>query len=309
MSGSNEEMLFGCLDSLHSTLKGSRYSWSVTVTCNDSGTGLAGRVRARYPDVTVMQNEKPLGFAANHNRVLRSSRARFVWLLGDDLVILPGAIQGVTEFMNRPGSSRVGVVSPKLQNPDGSLQPSTHRFPSMPEMLFGHSELPELLAGRRILKTFGHQARSGNGSSDFLKHDGPAEVDTLDGSCVALRMKAVRQVGPMVEAANTGGEETEWHRRFKEQGWKVVYFADASVIHYGSQTGRDRSRNLNPAYLKGALFFFKTGSSPVTYGLFCAMLTGISVMRAAYALAAGHTSGVNAAKRYAAVAWSGLRRA
>ena len=308
VSGSNEEMLFGCLDSLHKTLKESQFSWSVTVTCNEAGTGLAGRVRARYPDVTVIQNEKPLGFAANHNRVLRSSHARYVWLLNDDLLILPGAIQGVTEFMDRPGSARVGVASPKLLNPDGSLQPSTYGFPSMPQILLAHSGLRELPVTDRILEIAAPYLRSREGSSRFWAHDRTVEVDTLRGACVAMRMKAVRQVGPMVEVAIVGGEETEWHRRFKEQGWKVVYFPEASVIHYGSQTVRDGSRNLYPEYLKGALYFFKTGRSSATYALFCATLLGMFGARAAYSWATRDKSGVNVAKRYAEVAWGGLRR-
>lgn len=306
VSGSNEEMLFGCLDSLYKTMKGSRYVWSVTVTCNDSGTGLAGRVRAQYHDATVVQNDQPLGFAANHNRVLRSSHARYVWLLNDDLLILPDTIQRVTEYMDQAGSARVGVVSPKLLNPDGSLQPSTYGFPSMPQILLAHSGLREMPVTDRILGLAAPYLRSREGSSRYWAHDRIVEVDTLRGACVAMRMKAVRQVGPMVEVAIVGGEETEWHRRFKEQGWKVVYFPDASVIHYGSQTVRDGSRNLYPEYLKGALYFFKTGRSSATYGLFCATLLGMFGVRAAVSWARRDRSGLNVARRYAGVAWSGL---
>lgn len=308
VSGSNEAMLFGCLDSLYKTMKGTSCAWSVTVTCNDAGTGLAGRVRAQYQDATVLQNDGPLGFAANHNRVLRSSHARYVWLLNDDLLILPGAIQKVTDYMDQPGSVRVGVVSPRLLNPDGSLQPSTYGFPSMPQILLAHSGLRELYVTDRVLEFAAPYLRSKDGSSRYWAHDRTIEVDTLRGACVAMRMKAVRQVGPMVEVAIVGGEETEWHRRFQEQGWKVVYFPEASVIHYGSQTVRDGSRNLYPEYLKGALYFFKTGRSPATYGVFCAALLGMFGLKAAYSWATRDGSGLNVARRYASVAWSGLTR-
>ena len=307
VSGANEEMLFGCLDSLYKTMKGTSYSWTVTVTCNEAGTGLAGRVRASYPDSIVVQNQAPLGFAANHNRILKSSRARYVWLLNDDLLVLPDTIERVTEYMDRPGSSRIGVASPKLLNPDGSLQPSTYGFPSMPQILLAHSGLRELPVTDRILGLAAPYLRSGDGASRFWAHDRIVEVDTLRGACVAMRMKAVHQVGLMVEVALVGGEETEWHRRFHEQGWKVVYFPDASVIHYGSQTVRDGSRNLYPEYLKGALYFFKTGRSTPTYALFCATLLGMFGARAAYSWATRDQSGLNVARRYAEVAWSGLR--
>lgn len=307
VSGSNVEMLFGCVDSLIATMKGSRYTWSVTITCNATSEGLAARLRAIYPEAMIIDNDSQRGFAANHNRVLRVSRARYVWLLNDDLLILPDVVQKVTAFMDRAESSRVAAVSPRLLNPDGSLQPSTYGFPSMPQILLAHSGLRELKATDAIMARLAPVLRSREGSSRYWAHDKTVEVDTLRGACVAMRMKAVRQVGPMVEVAIVGGEETEWHRRFHEHGWKVVYFADASVIHYGSQTVRDGSRNLYPEYLKGALYFFRTGKARASYPLFCAALLGMFGARTAFAWARRNKSDVNVARRYASVAWDGLR--
>lgn len=308
VSGSSEEMLFGCLESLHSTMQGSTYVWSVTVTCNTPGSGLAGRLRALHPEMSLIDNHEPRGFAANHNRVLRISRARYVWLLNDDLLILPDAVRLVTEYMDKTQNAKVAAVSPRLLNPDGSLQPSTYGFPSMPQILLAHSGLRELPVIDRILAAVAPVMRSREGSSRFWAHDRTVEVDTFRGACVAMRMDAARQVGPMVEVAIVGGEETEWHRRFKEHGWKVVYFPEASVIHYGSQTVRDGSRNLYPEYLKGALYFFKTGRGPISYSAFCASLLAMFGIKSAVALLKRDTAAKNIADRYAAVAWAGLFR-
>ena len=307
VSGSNEEMLFGCLESLTKTMRDSRYVWAVTVTCNTPGTGLAARLRARHPEFAVIDNDTPRGFAANHNRVVRGCRARYVWLLNDDLLILPDAIRLVTEFMDRPENARVGVASPRLLNPDGTLQPSTYGFPSMPQILLAHSGLRELPVTDSLLGRLAPMLRAREGSSRYWAHDKTVEVDTLRGACVAMRMKAVRQVGPMVEVAIVGGEETEWHRRFHEQGWKVMYYPETSVIHYGSQTVRDGSRNLYPEYLKGALYFFRTGKGRASYSLFCASLLAMFGVRTAVAVLTRNQGGIAVAKRYAAVAWDGLR--
>lgn len=307
VSGSNEQMLFGCVDSLIASMKGSRYSWSLTITCNATSEGLAARLRAMYPEALIIDNVTSKGFAANHNRVLNGSRARYVWLLNDDLLIMDDVVDKVTDFMERSENSRVAVVSPKLLNPDGSLQPSTYGFPSMPQMLLAHSGLRELKVTDALLSKAAPILRGREGSSRYWAHDRTVEVDTLRGACVAMRMKAVRQIGPMVEVAIVGGEETEWHRRFQENGWKVIYFADASVIHYGSQTVRDGSRNLYPEYLKGALYFFKTGKGKATYALFCAALLGVFGARTSFAWITRNRSKLSVAQRYAKVAWDGLR--
>ena len=308
VSGSNEEMLFGCLESLTKTMKGSRHAWSVTVTCNTPGSGLAGRLRARYPNLNIIDNDVSRGFAANHNRVLRLCRARYLWLLNDDLLLLPDCVRLVTEFLDRPDNARVGVASPRLLNPDGSLQPSTYGFPSMPQILLAHSGLREHRVTDSLLSRVAPVLRSREGSSRYWAHDKTIEVDTLRGACVAVRMKAARQVGPMTEVAIVGGEETEWHRRFHEQGWKVVFYPEASVIHYGSQTVRDGSRNLYPEYLKGALYFFKTGRGPAIYSVFCASLLAMFGARAALSWVTRNRSAADLARRYATVAWEGLRR-
>lgn len=308
VSGSNEEMLFGCLESLTKTMKGSRYGWGVTVTCNTPGSGLAGRLRARYPDASIMDNDVSRGFAANHNRVLRLCRARYLWLLNDDLLILPDAIRLVTKFLDRPENARVGVASPRLLNPDGTLQPSTYGFPSMPQILLAHSGLREHRLTDALLSRVAPVLRSREGSSRYWAHNKTIEVDTVRGACVAIRMKAARQVGPMVEVAIVGGEETEWHRRFHQYGWKVVFYPEASVIHYGSQTVRDGSQNLYPEYLKGALYFFRTGRGPAIYSMFCTGLLAMFGVRTAFAWVRRNPSDVNVARRYAAVAWDGLRR-
>ena len=307
VSGSNEEMLFACIDSLASTMKGTRYTWSLTITSNAGGSSLPARLRAEYPEANIIDNREQRGFAANHNRVLRVSRARYLWLLNDDLLILPDAIRKIIEYMDKPENARVAVVSPRLLNPDGSLQPSTYGFPSMPQILLAHSGLRELKVTDAIVKRLAPVIRSREGSSRYWAHDQVVDVDTLRGACVAMRMKAVRQVGPMVEVAIVGGEETEWHRRFHEQGWRVVYYPEASVIHYGSQTVREGPQNLYPEYLKGALYFFRTGKARATYPIFCASLLAVFGVRAAVAWISRNKSRGNLARRYAAVAWDGLR--
>jgi GT2 family glycosyltransferase len=307
VSGSNEEMLFECIKSLYATMSDSPYSWSLTVTCNATSPTLAARVHSAYPSAKIIDNPSSRGFAANHNTVLFASRARYVWLLNDDLLILPDTIRKVTEYMDRPENARVGVVSPRLLNPDGSLQPSTYGFPTMPQLLLVYSGLREHRITHAILSRVAPVLRPREGSSRFWAHDRTIDVDTFRGACVAMRMGAVHDVGPMTEVAIVGAEETEWHRRFHQKGWKVVYFADASVIHYGSQTVREGGANMYPEYLKGALYYFKTGSTRAAYTAFCTALIGVFGVRTAIAAARRDKSKVTAARRYAAVAWNGLR--
>ena len=307
VSGSNDDLLFGCIDSVLRSVGASEYKCCVTATCNRPGSDLAQRLRHRFPDITVVENEIQQGFAENHNAVLRRSAARYVWLLNDDLVILPGTVDRITAFMDEPSNSRVAVVSPRLLNPDGSLQPSTYGFPSMPQILLSHSGLRESRAVEQVVSLLAPVLRPNSGQSRFWPHDRTIAVDTLRGACVAVRMEAVAEVGEMVEVALVGGEETEWHRRLRAKGWRVVFMHDASVIHYGNQTVGTGALNHLPEYLKGSLYYFRTGRPALLYRLFCLSLLGVFSARAAFAWLRRDRNSLKLARRYLSVTVDGLR--
>jgi|GEM_PF-2123693 len=307
ISGSNEDMIVACLDSLYASLAQVDYVTSVTATCNKPGTGLSARLRARYPGITTIDNVNPRGFAANHNAVLARSKATYVWLLNDDLILGTDTVRAVTEFMERPENSRVAAVSPRLLNSDGSLQPSTYSFPSMPQTLLSHSGLRERRFVDRALALVAPVMRRGEGSSRFWAHDRTVDVDTFRGACVAMRMEAVRDVGPMVEIALVGGEEVEWHHRFRSRGWRIVFFADASVIHHGSQSVRSDSGNLYSEYLKGSLYYFRNNRPAVSYLAFCASMLAMFSAKALFAWARRDDVSRDAALQFNRVTWEGVK--
>jgi len=296
VSGSNEDLIVACIESLYETIPPSSYRWSVTATCNTPGTDLPRRLAQKFSGIRVIQNAAPRGFAANHNTVLNESVADYVWLLNDDLVFHANTVSRVTEYMEAPANSRVAVVSPRLLNTDGSLQPSTYSFPSMPQTLLAHSGLREHPIVDRMVGAVAPVLRQRTGSSRHWDHDRTIEVDTLRGACVAMRMDAVREVGPMADVAVVGAEEIEWHRRFKAAGWKVVFFADASVTHHGSQSVGHSSYH-QPEYLKGTLHYYRTGVAAFRYRMFSAAMLTLFGTRLALAKLRGDAAGAEVARR------------
>ena len=288
-------------------MRGAVNEWHVTATCNNPGSILPAALTARFPGIRVIENKAPRGFAANHNVVLKSSPADYVWLLNDDLVFQADTVQRITEFMDRPANARVAVVSPRLLNTDGSLQPSTYSFPSIPQTLLSHSGLREHPVTDRVVGLLAPVLRPRTGSSRYWGHDRTIEVDTLRGACVAVRMKAVREVGPMVEVALVGAEEIEWHRRFRKGGWKVVFFADASVVHHGSQSVAHGTVH-RPEYLKGILYYFRSESSRISYGLLCASLVSMFAARLGSARLRRDSAAAQVARRCLEVCWDALTR-
>jgi GT2 family glycosyltransferase len=305
VSGSNEGLIVACIDSLYETLSGASYRWSVTATCNAPGTNLGRRLERRFSGIRVIRNAAPRGYAANHNTVLRESTADYVWLLNDDIVFHADTVRRVTEFMESPENARVAVVSPRLLNTDGSLQPSTYSFPSMPQTLLAHSGIREHRVTDRLVGALAPILRRRTGSSRYWDHDKTVEVDTLRGACVAVRTKAVREVGPMAEVALVGAEEIEWHRRFKAAGWKIVFLAEASVTHHGSQSV-DHGSHHQPEYLKGTLHYYRGGTSRAGYLLFSSALLAMFGAKLGIARLRGDAAAAEVSRRCIDVTREGL---
>ena len=53
------------------------------------------------------------------------------------------------------------------------------------------------------------------------------------GACMLVRREAVEQVGPLDESFFLFSEETDWCQRFREAGWKVLFYPGAECVHVG----------------------------------------------------------------------------
>jgi GT2 family glycosyltransferase len=111
-------------------------------------------------------------------------------------------------------------------------------------------------------------------------------------------MEAVREIGPMVEVSQVGAEELEWHRRFHEAGWRVVFFPGSSVIHIGSQTVRAGMRSIYAEYLKGSLYYFRIHHGRASYYALCACLFSMFGIKTAYAFLTRNREYLRETQRY-----------
>src|SRR5205823_472286 len=120
------------------------YPTAVIVMINWADSALA-RELAQLNVLAVIQRPVPVGFAANHNEAIRLAPAEYHLIANDDVVVTPETIDRLVEFMKRPRNADVAVVSPKLMNPDGTLQPSTYAFPTLARAVLGISGLRDRL--------------------------------------------------------------------------------------------------------------------------------------------------------------------
>ena len=81
------------------------------------------------PGATLIANERPRGFGANVNLGVAATTAELVCSVNPDAIPADGAIAELRSFMER--TPRAGVAGPAMVYPDGTLQPSRRRFPTV----------------------------------------------------------------------------------------------------------------------------------------------------------------------------------
>jgi GT2 family glycosyltransferase len=221
VSWNAKEHLYNCLRSLNVLRDG--YKKEVVVVDNASTDGTVELVEEKFPEVKLIRNKENLGFARANNIGIRESSGRYICLINSDVILLDDCIGKLMTFMDDHPS--VGMVGPKILNPDGSLQPQCQHFPS----IWNH--LCQTLGFNKLFP------KSGFFSEPFMRywaHNEIRKVDVISGCFWIVRREAVDQVGLLDESFFFYGEDIDWCRRFHAARWDVIFYPDACAIHFGS---------------------------------------------------------------------------
>ncbi|NJL94479.1 MAG: glycosyltransferase family 2 protein [Anaerolineae bacterium] len=214
-------------------------------------------LKAAFPEVELMINAQPLGFATNHNQVMRRATAEYIALLNDDIILHAGALDTLVAFLDQ--NPQVGLVGPQLYNTDGTPQVSVYSEPRLFRAIYKISGLAMLThqrsAVRHWLQKLGIEQVF---RVESLKANGTTRcVDTVKGAVMVVRRTTYAAVGLMDETTMAYGEEPDWHLRIREAGWYVMTVTEAGVTHLGQ--GQARLRIQGPLLVedrRAILYFF-----------------------------------------------------
>ena len=188
----------------------------VAVVDNESNGQLERRVRAVAPGVVVLAQPDNLGFARAVNVGARYAMARGatgIFLLNNDAILLPGAIQQLTEKL--AGDPDLGVVTAKVF------------LTETPDRLWA---VGGVFNGRRVVEM-------GAGERDVGAYD-DARLDFVYGCAMLMRAEMFRQIGGFDERYFLYYEDIDLCLRARAAGWSVGMAPSAHVLHEGSKSTR-----------------------------------------------------------------------
>ncbi len=212
------EDLRACLASLRAAKDEANFE--VVIVDNASRDGSADMAEAEFPEFRTLRQTVNLGFTGGHNLAIKERRGHHVALLNSDTVVHPGAIRAVTGYMN--AHPEVGIVGPKLLNPDGSLQLSCRTFPNPVAAAFRNTFLGRLFPKNRYTREY---------LMEDWDHQSPREVDWLSGAAMFIRKEVIDKVGVLDDQLFMFCEDVDLCKRTWQGGFKVVYVPDGVITH------------------------------------------------------------------------------
>lgn len=176
--------------------------------------------------VSVVQMSENLGYAAGLNAGVATLHSRppdAVMVVNPDCRLQHGALATLARALQ---VSPRGIVAPRLINPDGSLQPTLRRLPTVT------GAFVEALVGGRLADRLG--------LGELIFADGPHDVAGpaawVTGAALMMSWGLLEAVGPWDETFLLYSEETEFIFRAADHGWTTWYEPAAVVGHIGGES-------------------------------------------------------------------------
>lgn len=202
-----------------------RCSYEIIVADNGSTDGSVEMMQEHFPGIKLITFPKNRGLSVAFNAAVKRARGEYILYMNNDIAVFEGVIDELLGYLQR--NPKIGVLAPKLLNPDRSVQMSCYKFQSPMVPVLRRTPLGKLPAGKRILKEYL--------MLDF-DHDAIQTVDWILGAVMMLRRTALNDVGGMDERYFAYYEDADLCRQMWAHGWQVVYYAPVQLIHYHQRT-------------------------------------------------------------------------
>jgi len=181
---------------------------------------LPGSADGVSSDVRVLENPRPLSFAANVNLGIAATSGEYVLVANPDAIAEPDAVGTLVAFADaHPGC---GIAGPQMHWPDGSRQPSRRRFPTVRGTIVRRTPL------RRLRPPYETQREH------YTLDERPTEpvrADWMLGAFLLMRRAMLDEIGGWDSGYRHYCEDIDVCYRAAQAGWERWYVPGAVVRH------------------------------------------------------------------------------
>jgi GT2 family glycosyltransferase len=182
---------------------------------NASTDGSAEAVRERHPEARLFALERRAGKADNDSLLLREARGRYCLLLNEDSELREGAARSLLDALEAdPTAAAAGA---QLLTSEGEPTACAWRLPDIPWALAA----AVFMHDRMAVESRGSATR---------------EVGWVQSSAMLVRRSAAEQVGWLDGDFFVYSDETDFCKRLRDAGWRILFVPAAEAVHHDQLT-------------------------------------------------------------------------
>ena len=247
----SKDHLRGCLRTVRAMA--SELQPQVIVVDGASFDGCGEMLAEEFPEVIFVQSRENIGFGRCNNLGFSKASGEAVLFLNPDTELKPNSLQIVlAELERRP---EAGIVSPRILNPDGSLQVTCVRaLPTPLNRAIDSTFFRRLLPNSRLW-----------GVGRAFRATAPIEVEAVSGAFMLLRAEVFRELGGFCPEYFMYGEDMDLCARIGRSGRKIVFVPGAEIIHYGGVSSSQQDSEFPTENMRvGWDLFMRRNHGPLT---------------------------------------------
>ena len=236
---------------------------SLTIVDTAGDPALADLADDAPLSATVLPCPENPGYGSAANAGIDLGQAPLVLVANADVWVHHGALDELARALDEAPDA--ACAGPLLLNTDGSPQDSAFAFPGLGQAVSDLLPLPARLRGSRL-----------NGR---LWSDGPArDVGYVLGAFMLIRRRALELVGGFSSVFWMYAEEVDLCRRFRDDGWRVLYVPTAHVTHIRAATTSARDIEMLPQlYRSRARWYRRHSARPMASAAIGLMWLGLGL--------------------------------
>lgn len=200
------------------------------VVDNHSTDGTPDFIRKKYPQVCLVEPGDNRGFGAGHNVVLPMLESKYHFVINPDIILRDDAVDKICAFMDE--NPDIGVVSPKICFPDGTLQVLGKRNPRLKYLIASRFRDSEKM--NKLLEEYA-----------MLDRDlsSPQDIECTSGCFIGFRTEIFKQLGGFDERYFMYFEDADISREAKKLT-RVVYYPYATIYHVWERASKTNKKLL-----------------------------------------------------------------
>lgn len=234
-----KDLTVGCIKSVKKHTKGLNYE--IILVDNASSDGSVEEIEKL--DVKIIKNKKNLGFSKGNNQGIKISKGHAILLLNSDTEICDNAIGLALDKLKE-----ADILTVKIKGKDGKSQQAGGYGPNLFNLFCWAFFIDDIPFLNKLIKPYQ--------ISNLKFFDQDRRLDWVIGAFFMMKKEVVEKIGGLDENIFMYGEEMEYCKRACNVGFKVRYYSEPEIIHYGMGSSETGGGAILGEY-KALKYFFK----------------------------------------------------